>query len=181
MWKAHYRHQTGHPLLLSHLQSCRMKFERSDIICSCQGHAGCLSALPAAPNTLPFALAPMEFLSPWQLFCQPAEVPSTDDISLLPVGCSYYSLDLPSSHFDLHFLFTCFFPNILMFFYLLRKLMQRLSCLASNYIPPLCLLPQFLLIAVSVFFPLSLVLQTTLWFVLFFFLSKDPHSYSYHL
>lgn len=130
---------------------------------------------------LPFALAPMELLSPRQLFCQPTEVPSTDDISLLPVGCSYYSLDLLSSHFDLHFLLTCFFPNILMFFYLLRKLMQRLSCLASNYIPPLCLLPQFLLIAVSVFFPLSLVLQTTLWFVLFFFLSKDPHSYSYHL
>lgn len=61
---------------------------------------------------------------------------------LLSVGCSYHSLDLSSPHFDLHFLFIVF-PNISMFFCLLRKLMQRLSYFASNYIAPLWLLPQF--------------------------------------
>lgn len=50
---------------------------------------------------------------------------------LLLVGCSYSSPDLLSSQSDLYFIFTSFFANILMFFYLLEKINPKafLLCL----------------------------------------------------
>ena len=97
--KPYYRHHTGYLPLLFHSQSCRRKFERSDVICSCQVHAGCRSALSSARITLPFALAPMQLVSPLQLFCQHAEVPSTDkifcclwDAAIIPLICHLHTL-----------------------------------------------------------------------------------------
>lgn len=116
-YKALLQAQTRNLLLLTHSQSCRRKFERSDIIFSCQAHTSHRSALYSAPSMPPFILAPMQLLSPLQLFCQNAQDPSTDK-----TVCSLQDPPITPLIYLLHILIYIFlppFPNILMLFYLL--------------------------------------------------------------
>ena len=90
------------------------------------------------------------------------------------VGCSYHSLNFPSSHFDLHFFSTPFSPeyfNVLLFVdkthakasIFLPLIIFHLSGCSLNFFSLLCLLPS-----------LPLAPQTTLWLLLFFCLFQEP-------
>lgn len=152
--KALLQAQTGNLLLLTHSQSCRRKFERSDIIFSCQAHASHRSALHSAPSIPPFIL---QLLSPLQLFCQQVQVPSTDK-----TVCSLRDPPITPLIYLLHILIYIFlpsFPNILVLFYLLWQLTK-----VPNSLPliifPVCVgkISCFLCVNSQIAEPLSLCL-----------------------
>lgn len=167
--KALLQAQTGNLLLLTHSQSCRRKFERSDIIFSCQAHASHRSALHSAPSIPPFIL---QLLSPLQLFCQQVQVPSTDK-----TVCSLRDPPITPLIYLLHILIYIFlppFPNILVLFYLLWQLTKVPNSLPLIIFHRSGCIPSFLLTAVPVFSPLPLVPQTTLWFLFFLLFQESP-------